>query len=419
MPHTLADYQVLIIGAGLSGLHCALRLSERNPNLSIAIAEEYNYLGGRVFTYTPKEFPDVHWESGAGRVHYSHKLVNSYVTKYKLTKIPIPSEKKFINTDGRHKDAWKSFSEVIVNILSKLSPQTLSSNTIEEIMNKTFGKEETHAILSHFPYRAELNTLRADLALQSFTHEMGKNTGFYVVKEGLGTLIEKMQADLKERGVSFLLNHRLNAVEPESVPIVCKFNNNARIRADKVILAVHSEALKGISPFQNLPILKRLSMKPLLRTYAIFPAPAGIPWFNGMPAMITDEPLRHIIPINSTQGTIMTSYTDDDDTKRWTTILDNDGERALGKAIIADLRRLMGNTEIPNPLYFKSHLWKKGCTYWLPGLYNAKIASEKIMNPIPGMWQNLYVCGESYSLRQAWMEGALEHAEDMLEKYFL
>lgn len=419
MPNTLADYQVLIIGAGLSGLHCALRLSERNPNLSIAIAEEYNYLGGRVFTYTPKDFPDVHWESGAGRVHYSHKLVNSYVTKYKLTKIPIPSEKKFITTEGLHKDSWKSFSEVVVNILSKLSPQTLSSNTIEEIMNKTFGKEETHTILSHFPYRAELNTLRADLALQSFTHEMGKNTGFYVVKEGLGAIIEKMREDLKGRGVSFLMNHRLNAVEPGSVPIVCKFNNNARIRADKVILAVHSEGLKGISPFQNLPILKRLSMKPLLRTYAIFPAPAGVPWFNGMPAMITDEPLRHIIPINPKQGTIMTSYTDDDDTKRWTTILDNHGERALGKAIIADLRTLMGNTEIPNPLYFKSHLWKKGCTYWLPGLYNAKLASEKIMNPIPGMWQNLYLCGESYSLRQAWMEGALEHAEDMLEKYFL
>jgi hypothetical protein len=160
-------------------------------------------------------------------------------------------------------------------------------------------------------------------------------------------------------------------------------------------------------------------MKPLLRTYAIFPAPAGVPWFNGMSSMITDEKLRYIIPINPKQGTIMTSYTDDDDTKPWVKILHNDGEKALGKSIVKDLRSLMRNTEIPDPLYFKAHLWTKGCTYWLPGLYKPEVMSEKVMNPLPGMWQGLYVCGESFSLRQAWMEGALEHADAMLDKYLL
>ncbi len=419
MPPTLADYQILIVGAGLAGLHCALRLTEKYPNLSIAIAEEYNYIGGRVFTYKPKGFPDVQWESGAGRIHYSHKMVSKYVDEYKLTKIPLPQEKDYVTNNTRYKDIWKSLSEVVVKALCSLPPATLCSNTIEEIMIRTYGKEETQAVLEHFPYRAELNTLRADLALKSFTHEMGKNSGFYVVKEGLGTLIEKMKETLKSRGVIFLLNHRLSAVEPNTTPIVCKFNNNARIRADKVILAIHSDALKGINPFLNLPILKQLSMKPLLRTYAIFPSPAGIPWFNGMPPMITNANLRHIIPINPRQGTIMTSYTDDDDTKPWVKILHNDGEKALGKAILKDLRKMMGSTEIPDPLYFKSHLWSKGCTYWIPGFYNPESLSEKIMNPIPGMWQTLYVCGESYSMRQAWMEGALEHAEAMLDKYFL
>lgn len=419
MPPTVADYQILIVGAGLAGLHCALRLTDKYPNISIAIAEEYNYIGGRIFTYKPKGFPDIQWESGAGRIHYSHKLVTKYVEQYKLTKIPLPSEKEYISNRAHFKDIWKSLSEVVVKALSSLSPATLSSNTVEELMIKTYGKDETRSVLEHFPYRAELNTLRADLALKSFRHEMGKNTGFYIVKEGLGTLVEKMRQTLKDRGVIFLLNHRLSAVEPNTTPIICKFNNNARIRADKVILALHSEALKGISPFVNLPILKHLSMKPLLRTYAIFPTPAGVPWFNGMSSMITDEKLRYIIPINPKQGTIMTSYTDDDDTKPWVKILHNDGEKALGKSIVKDLREIMGSTPIPDPVYFKAHLWTKGCTYWLPGLYKPEVMSEKVMNPLPGMWQNLYVCGESYSLRQAWMEGALEHADAMLDKYFL
>jgi hypothetical protein len=40
------------------------------------------------------------------------------------------------------------------------------------------------------------------------------------------------------------------------------------------------------------------------------------------------------------------------------------------------------------------------------------------MRPLPSCWQNVYVCGESYSERQAWIEGALEHSEKLLRKFF-
>ena len=158
-------------------------------------------------------------------------------------------------------------------------------------------------------------------------------------------------------------------------------------------------------------------MEPLLRTYGIFPTKPN-PWFEGMKTTVTDSPLRYVIPINPKQGTIMTSYTDAQDTKQYLKLLDK-SPKLLEKCILKDLRDLFPDCDIPNPLFFKAHPWYEGCTYWLPGLYDPKEESEAIMNPMPKRFEHLYVCGESYSLRQAWMEGALEHAEAMLKKYFL
>ncbi len=70
--------------------------------------------------------------------------------------------------------------------------------------------------------------------------------------------------------------------------------------------------------------------------------------------------------------------------------------------------------DIPEPLFFKTHPWSEGCTYWLPGTYNAEELSNEALQPLPSM-PGVHCCGESFSLRQAWMEGALEHADCLLK----
>jgi len=409
-----ADYNILIVGAGIAGLHCAMRLSEGFTN-TIAIAEAYNYVGGRCFTYRN---PSLHleWEAGAGRIHASHKLITNYVNKYKLTKIPISAEEAWISSEQKEiqYNSWGDISDFIISILSHLPYIVLARYTVEELLYKVYGEPESKNLLKHFPYRSELNTMRADLALKSLKGEMGSEGGFYVVKEGLDTLMKHMRATLEGRGVKFLLNHRLSAIEKHTNPILCKFANTT-LRAEKVILAVHSDALKQINPFQNLPALKYLKMQPLLRTYAVYPKPA---WFEALPKMVTDSPLRFIIPVRPDKGIIMSSYTDAENTRPWARILDAEGESSLGKKILKETRELFPDLHIPRPTFFKAHLWKHGCTYWTPGLYNVTEISEKMLRPLPSMWQNVYACGESYSEKQAWIEGALEHSEKLLRKFF-
>lgn len=420
------NYDILIVGAGLAGLHSALRLSKAFPKKTIAIAEAYNYIGGRVVSYKVKDkrFKGIQWENGAGRIHTSHKVILKYVEDYGLTTIPLSTDAQWIDSKSKEviEDRWPRYSSLLQHIFSQTKPSILATHTLFELLSKVYSSNMAKGILSFYPYKAETFHMRADLALQSMKDEMGSMSGFCVVKEGLSTLIDKMVDTLKERGIKFLLNHRCVSVEKHS----CSFTIQEKdeipsqkvIEAKQIILALHSEALQHIPPFTRLPALQNITMEPLLRTYAIFPTSKGKSWFSETPKTITDSPLRFIIPVNPAKGVIMISYTDSDDTKQWTSILKKDGQDALQHAIMKEVRKLFPEQEIPDPLFFKAHEWKEGCSYWTPGLYDPKQMSLQMMKPFPKRFEDVYVCGESYSMKQCWMEGALEHAEDMLKTHF-
>ena len=62
------------------------------------------------------------------------------------------------------------------------------------------------------------------------------------------------------------------------------------------------------------------------------------------------------------------------------------------------------------PIYFKTHYWGVGAHHWKPG-YNSTAISKKILNPM----KNIYICGESFSQKQAWVEGGLETVHEVIK----
>lgn len=403
---------ILIVGAGLAGLHSALQLSERFPKAKICIAEAYNYTGGRVLTYSPKGFPGIQWEMGAGRIHRSHHRILSYCSDYGLTILPISSESIFVpeTTKVGIDDPWPHTSSAINTLLHKLKPDILATNTVDTLLKKVTG--DTNQLMT-FPYSAETHVLRADMALQSFQKEMGSSEGFVIVKEGLSALIDGMVKELKHRGVVFLFDHRLVDLDTRDCKAI--FANECTISYNKCIVALHAKALKQIPITQKLPAVQNVLMCPLLRIYAIFETHKGRSWFSDIPKIVTDSPLRFIIPINPTKGVIMISYTDASDTEFWNSILEKKGLSGLQDAIMKEVRKLFPDRHIPDPLYLKPHPWSEGCSYWKAGSYSVKEMSESIINPIP----NVYICNESFSTtHQCWMEGALDHADEMLKHFF-
>lgn len=440
---------VLIVGAGIAGLHCALRIKQERPYSRIFIAEGYGYIGGRIHTYHPKlpsplTSSDLHWENGAGRIHSSHRRILNYIKKYKLTSFPISERAEFRAASNSSKgqanplakghaqppipDPWNGLSKFIYRILSALPKQVLASHTIQDLLEKVLGDDRAASLCSHFPYRSELTTLRADAALHALKTEMGTSSNFMVVGEGLSTVVDSMVKELKRQPtpVQFLLHHTLIQLENSTTAVFKVKSTDSyttiRIEAPTIILALHSEALSHIPPFNSWPLLSHIQMKPLLRIYAIFPTDpsTGLAWFATIPKTITNSPIRYFIPIDAKRGVAMISYTDDDDTKIWLSIHGESKQRA---ALLTSLRALFPEATIPDPLFLKFHPWSEGCSYWKP-LKQPRVdqpttyqLSRRALRPFPQQFPSVFVCGESYSTRQAWIEGALEHADLLLDTY--
>ena len=156
-------------------------------------------------------------------------------------------------------------------------------------------------------------------------------------------------------------------------------------------------------------------MMPLLRMYAVFPVKAGISWFSGLPKVVTNSPIRYIIPVDAKKGIIMISYTDGADAVWWMKEGRDKkhGEENVKDLVLSEVRRLFSDRNVPDPLFFKQHPWYDGCTYWLPGKYSAEDESLESLQPLPKTIPNLFMCGESFAVEQCWMESALVQSDKL------
>jgi monoamine oxidase len=416
---------IVIVGAGIAGLRCGITLLHKRPSLKIVILEKYNYVGGRVVTYHKKiedmkgNCSTVQWENGAGRIHVSHTKVMGLVRKYKLHTMAIDDKMRYEDDGILSQNIFTETMALLSEEVTKLSKEYLATHTLREVLTDILGEEKTNALLLQFPYRAEVDTLRADMGLESFQDEMGTYKGYVVVQEGLSAMIKGMRAEFESLGGTIFQGHPVTDIQESGDILLVKTKTDAGPvlwEAPTVICALHKDAFSEIPLFKDWDILNHLKMEPLVRTYAVFPTDKGKSWFTGIPKVTSAGPVRFFIPMNPACGTVMLSYTDGKDARAVLRLLDKQGEEKTGEFLVDEVRKMFSEIDIPDPLFFKSHPWTSGCTYWLPGPYDPYELSKKALKPFPKV--HLYCCGESFSVRQAWMEGALEHADLLLQTYF-
>ena len=399
--HKMASpaYDCIIVGGGISGLHAALELQKQHPSWSIVILEKYQGLGGRAFTYHTHE---THWEAGAGRICECQYKIIGLVHKYGLHLSKIPKEKSIFNSMN---------IPFYIEPLQMLPQDILETHTLFEILKGIYGSQAKD-IVEPFPYWAEIYNLRADLALKAFLHsELSHDHSFFIINEGFSAVIKNMRAEFEKKGGEVLVKMVVEGVERgdgSSTDLQVAFDKKKiKLRANKVcLMALDVDSVRKIHGLSNLPVLKKLKMLPLLRIYAIFPKP----WTLGR--VVTGERIRYIIPIQPEKGIVMISYTDGDDTKAYAKLIGNDS--ALQKAVMTDLHDLFPDENITEPTFIKAHYWPSGCTYWQPGHYDPLKESEAACKPIAS-FPGLYMCGESFSTRQTWVEGALDHTDKCLK----
>ena len=410
-----SECDILIVGAGLAGLYCARELLKHNPNQTVMVCEKYKQVGGRAVTF----HKDGHqWEIGAGRISDSHTMVLGLIREYGLHTAPIKAGVQYRENGSAayEENHFEPAIDVFLGPLQMLPHSVLGTQTLKEVLVGVYGPVVTQEWMDRFPYHAEVVVMRADMALREFFSEMKSHEGYFVCKEGLSALTEAMALDVRQRGGIIHTEYELIDAHKGHAEFYNgswkdgKDRPKTSISAKKIVLALHASALRALPSLKRWAPLKHVTMSPLMRIYAVFPPGKKGTWFKGLARVVTTSPIRYFLPQDEKTGTAMVSYTDNVFAKHYMKMDPKDRERE----VVQDLRELFPEKDIPDPTFFKAHPWTDGVSYWLPGHYKPADVSVAALTPSPG----IYVCGESFSLRQGWMEGALEHAALLLERHF-
>lgn len=399
-------WDVIIVGAGIAGLHVGIETLKLHPKSHVLILEKYNYVGGRIVTYRHK---GNQWEIGAGRIAANHKKVLGLMTRYGLHSVPIGTgESNRILHNEIVPNPFLSLMSTYLSPLFFLPDSVLASHTLADLLKDIHGSKKAAEFYHLFPYWAEIHLMRADYALKSFMSEFAGTTEFYGCAEGLGSITDHMAAEFKERGGTIRTETELIRVEDGGKTLFLK---DETLETRTTVLALHSDALKKLTTIiPKMPFLKHLQMSPLVRMYAVFPTS----WFKEVGRIVTENPVRYIIPVNPKKHIVMISYTDGKDASHWMRRQKEVGDKGVQKEVMAEIRKLFPDISIPDPTLFKIYPWTSGCTYWLPSSTPFDPADVSLH-----IDKHLFVCGESVSTNQAWMEGALDSAFKLLtEKAF-
>lgn len=390
----------IIVGSGITGLYLARELAKKGTR--VILIEKAKILGGRIHT--------IHGlEAGAGRIHSSHTKILGLINEYGLKTIKIDNGSKWrslgssASTPNHFEPAWAAFLDQV----RKLSPDVLGSSTLRGLAEEILGPVSAKALLDMFPYRTELESMRADVAILGFDRVV--HGDYYVVAGGLSRLVDAMVTELESLGVEIRKGVKVVDADGTSVKTRAGFQGPLEVvEGSRVILCMPAADLRKLPVMRGFKTLDYLGMAPLIRIYAKWP----VPWPYSE-KIVTDSPLRFIIPINPAEGIVMISYTDGRDTKRWAGL----SGPALTQVIVQEVRRLFPERVLPEPEWVTSYDWSEGTTYWVPGgSYDPIKESEGALQPRPATMPELYVCGESFSLLQAWIEGSLEHAGLLLSR---
>ena len=244
---------------------------------------------------------------------------------------------------------------------------------------------------------------------------------YFVLKEGLSCLCDCIVKYLKHNDVVLKNNSFVEQVvknDPSGEVYRTIFRDKSRndkkcvVFSRKVIFAIKSHQVLSFPILKPIhKYVKNVYQSPLLRVYAKYPVIKGKSWFHNLRRTTTNGILRQIIPINYKTGLIMVSYVDGVDINKMrdkskNVIPDN----KLSKIIQNELKALFPSITIPTPSYFKSHYWSEGAHHWKPKC-DPNFVSHVVLNPV----KNIYVCGEAFSLKQAWIEGGLQTSHQVIK----
>jgi len=401
------DYDVIIIGGGISGLFLAYKLS--NTNLKIIVLEGSSGLGGRIQTIKKE---DISYEAGAARFHTSHTKIMTLINEIDLQEdtIKLPKEIKYKLAKKSKVSVTKLLQEAFEK-KKKFSHDHLKNITFFQYLVTVFDFDTAEFIQESFGYDSEIIDLNAHAALIMFEDDLFKDGDYFILKNGMSSIIGKLETILKLSPNVFIKTNCLVKEIQDSHIITMK---DDKFFYDHLICAIPKKPLQSFQYFKDNNIsnlIDSVDPYPLLRIYAKYPSKDV--WFKKIKRTITNNYIRQIIPIDYDNGLIMISYTDGKYAEMWNqyNVASIDNE-ILIEALHKEIKELFNITP-PQPEFVSTHYWTDGLHLWNTG-YDINEVSKQILKPYND--KNIYICNEAYSKKQGWIEGCLSMCYELIKK---
>lgn len=404
------DYDVIIVGGGISGLFTTYKLSK--TNLKILLIEMHEELGGRVHTIYKTKF---YYECAAARFHKKHKklfgLIDELELKDKIVPLPkkvdyfLRNKKENYKYNTKEKLNLKELLKGAIDEKKEIDKSKLIHLTFFQYLMTIYDSEAVQFIKDTFGYDSEIMNLNAHAAIKMFKEDLLSDDDYYVLSGGLSQIIEKMEEELKLKENVFI-KRKTSVTDIESGKVIT--DSGDKFNYEQLILTIPAGKLKSINYFKDKVFFDSVKPMKLLRIYTQY-SPKNL-WFKGLKRTITDNYIRHIIPINEEAGLIMISYTDDIYAEMWERY-NKISEKFLITMLHKEIEKIFG-IDPPKPEFVSTHYWENGIHLWKPG-YDMDEEYDKMLKPLNG--EEIYICGESFSKKQGWIEGSLETCHDVIK----
>lgn len=405
----------LIIGAGISGLYLAYKLLSQGINSNdIIIFEKSNRIGGRIYTHENRGYK---YSAGAGRIGRKHKYVMKLIKDFNLQEQIININKnnnyfvngklmneqqllKYFNSQYKSLDElWKYAIEKKINI----KKYDLNNYNLHNYFSLILPTNEVELLKISLGYVAEMYDMNAYNGLLTLRKDFDvKNKDFFVLRDGIHILCDVLSENIRNAGVTISLSSTLEDVYDDKKYIIV---NGINYNYTKLYLTIKRKDYMDIKYFKKYDYLFNSVVDgKLLRIYARYKDV----WFKNMPKVLAQNNIQFIIPIDYESGLIQISYSDSYNAEFWNNFKN---EKDVMKYLTKILNEMFPEKKIKEPEWITMHYWEAGDHLWKVGTNSKKI--QKNIDDI-FISKNIYILGETYSDRQAWIEGALETIHNKL-----
>ena len=399
-------YDIVIIGAGIAGLHCAYRLQDQYD--SILVLEKSPCLGGRIRSVS---FHGTTVEAGAGRLNQTHRLYHDLLQELQIQTKSIPSALSYFkpNSIYHNRDPFDILTSVLES--AKREPvEKLQGMSFLDYAKTKLSPDEIRFVTGGFGYYEQLVSMNAYNAVNLFSQGMHTKNDFSVVPGGMSQVIQGLYKKLLERKKCRVrCNQEVGSIvyDPNFSQFRISIKGSQTIlKCRHCIAAIPKDALLKLQyckPYY--PLLKSIDVKILCRIYAKF-RKRDI-WFHDLPKTTVNNEIRYIIPIDRENGIIMISYSDSKYARFWGSL----DKRRLISTLQHKLESALCRP-IPRPKEVQAFYWNTGTAFWKPGVDSRKLAPRILQ---PDQQVSFYICGENYSENQGWIEGALESSNQVIQ----